>query len=220
MEISNVRFVRFVKAFGIKAEANQYYPELNFTETVSMVLETSKPDAIILQAGSIEISNIDIKKAYMDTEKDIDQYQTEWASKVEEDSTNLFDIATKALKKKANMKIIIVKRLPRYDPVCADPKGIKRKISDFANSFYDQLWFKRGGPKNIFVVDIDLQCSDGQYLKDLIYAKSSERNYNGIHLRGEGASRHFSYRAANVMKSVLCGRGRIITPLDNHSNCP
>ena len=90
----------------------------------------------------------------MDTDKDIEQYQSEWAAKLEEDSTNLFDVAQKALKKKPNMKVIIVKRLPRYDPASADPNHIKNKLSIFANSVYDQLWFKRGGPKILLLLTL------------------------------------------------------------------
>ena len=45
------------------------------------------------------------------------------------------------------MKVIIVKRLPRYDSSAADPLGIKANLSQFANSVYDQLWFKKGGQK-------------------------------------------------------------------------
>ena len=57
--------VKFVKAFGIVEEAGHFYPKSNFTDTVAEVLENSTPGAIILQTGSIEISNMDIKKAWI-----------------------------------------------------------------------------------------------------------------------------------------------------------
>ena len=176
LEMDTNTNVNFVKAFGIKAEVDQFYPESNFTDTVDKVLETYNPDAIVLQTGSIKISNIRTKKAYMDPDKDIEDYNREWAVKVENDSTNLFDIAEDAIKKKPNMKVIIAKRLPRFDPISVDPKGIKQKLFNFSNDVYDQLWFKRGGPKNIFVVDIDLHCSSKGYLKDLIFGKSEDIN--------------------------------------------
>ena len=152
--------MKFFKAFGIKAEDNQFFPELNVTtDTVNKVLEKEEPRAIILQAGSIEISNIDVKQALMDTEKDLEQYKKDWAAKVEEDSANLYDVAAKAIKKNPTMKVIIVKRLPRYDTVSSDPKGIKSQLSRFGNHVYDQLWFKGGSPKNIHIVDFGLDCS-------------------------------------------------------------
>ena len=81
----------------------------------------------------------------METKKDIEEYNREWAAKGEKDSAILFDIAEEALRKKPKKKVIFVKRLSRFDPVPADPKGIKQKLSNFANSVYEQLWFKRGG---------------------------------------------------------------------------
>jgi hypothetical protein len=41
------------------------------------------------------------------------------------------------------------------------------------------------------------------YLKDILYGKTSQPNYDGIHLRGTAASRHFTYRAVNAIKSVF-----------------
>ena len=142
----------------------------------------------------------------METKKDIEEYNREWAAKGEKDSAILFDNAEEALRKKPKKKVIIVKRLSRFDPVPADPKGIKQKLSNFANSVYDQLWFKRGGPKNIFVVEFDLQCSSKGYLKDLVFGKKDARNFDGIHFRGVGGQRHFSYRAITAIKAILNGR--------------
>ena len=183
-------------------------------------MEKDEPRAIILQAGSIEISNINVKEALMDTEKDFEQYKKDWAAKVEEDSANLYDVAVKAIEKNPTMKVIIVKRLLRYDPVSSDPKGIKSQLSRFGNHVYDQLWFKGGCPKNIHVVDFELNCSSSGYLKDLIYGQINGRNYDGIHVRGDGAQRHFTYRAVNAVKPILCAVDEQLAAADNHTNCP
>ena len=131
--------VKFVKAFGIREEAGHYYPKANVTDTVEGELEVSEPDTLVLQTGSIEIFKIDVKRAYMDTEKDIEQYKNEWAAKIEEDSTNLFNVALKAVEKYPKMKVFIVKRIPRFDKISSDPKGIKKQLSKFSNNVYDQL---------------------------------------------------------------------------------
>ena len=90
--------LKVVKAYGIQAEKNQRCPESNFTDIVPKVVENENPDAIILQTGSIEISNIDVKKALMDSDKNIEEYKNEWMSKVKEDSTNLFELSKRALR--------------------------------------------------------------------------------------------------------------------------
>ena len=63
----------------------------------------------------------------------------EWAAKVERDSENMFRVAEDATKDNPKLKVIIVKRLPRYDCPSVDPDAIKAKLSNFANTVYDQL---------------------------------------------------------------------------------
>ena len=70
---------------------------------------------------------------------------------------------------------------------------------------------------NIFIVDIDMNCTSPGYLKDLIYGAENVNNYDGIHLRGEGASRHYTYRAVNAIGPVI-NNGNISS--DYHLNCP
>ena len=163
--------LKVVKAYGIKKEKDQFYPELNFTDIVPKAVKKEQPEALVLQAGSIEISNLNVKNAMMNTEKDIEEYKKEWAAKVEDDSKNMFAVAEEALKTDPNLKVIIVKRLPRYDSSVVDPLGVKANLSQFANSVYDQLWFKKGGPKNIHIVNFDLGCDDSKYVNDF-FAKN------------------------------------------------
>ena len=120
------------------------YPKANLTDTVTKVIEKFVPDTLVIESGSIEITNLDIKKVYMDTEKDIEAYRKEWNELVEEDSKNLFNVAIKAAEENPEMKVVIVKRPPRFDLRSEDPKGIKQQLSKFANHVYNQLWFKRG----------------------------------------------------------------------------
>ena len=99
-----------------------------------------------------------------------------------------------------------MKRLPRYDHKSADPLHITQCLSEVANSVYDQLWLEDGGPNNIHIASLDKMDSYG-YLKDIIYGKTNEPSYDGIHLRGPAAVRHFTYRAVNAIKSVF-GKSR------------
>ena len=77
--------VKVVKAYGIEGDSNQRYPEVNFNKVVTDTLEKEEPDAIILQTGSIEITNIDVKGALMDPLKSIDQYKAEWTLKAKKE---------------------------------------------------------------------------------------------------------------------------------------
>ena len=99
---------------------------------------------------------------------------------------------------------------------------------------YDQLWLRRGSPERIHIVDIKLLEKEG-YLKDIIYGSHENQRYDGIHLIGQGASRHFTYRAVQAISPIiskpnpdrkLSSFSRVRqtnyrqSDKDNHQNCP
>ena len=81
--------LNITKAYCIKEEDNARYRHANFKAIVPQVIERDEPDTVVLQTGSIEITNIDVNKALMDNKKNIEEYKKEWFEKVEEDSKNL-----------------------------------------------------------------------------------------------------------------------------------
>ena len=190
-----------VKAYCINKEGR--FPECNFEDMVPKVVSEDNTDTLVLQTGSIEITNIDVNNAMMDPSKNIEKYKEEWFEKVEEASNKLFKIAEDAIEKAPNMNVVIVKRLPRFDRASNDIIGIKSQLSTYANSIYDQLWLKKGSPGNIHIVEVDLKCSNSRYLKSLIFGDPNTNYFDGVHLKGPGASRHFTYRVNQVLKPVL-----------------
>ena len=215
------------RAYCIKEEDNAKYGKENFEEIVPKVAVKEEPDILVLQTGSIEITNIEVNKAIMDKDRSLEEHKKAWFEKVEQDSKNLFEIAQAALKNnKSIQKVVILKRLPRYDRSSSDFFSIKSELSKYANSIYDQLWIKMGSPKNIIILQLDLEGS--RSYKNLIYGSSTSQKYDGIHLNGEGAERQFTYQTIKQLKLKLFGT----TPtkpkpnqksweFDNdHSNCP
>ena len=209
---TNVKLKSF-KAYGITDEKETPYPKekfrfplKNFKNVVPEVVENEDVDALIMHTGSIEITNIKVNEALMDSTKDIEDYKREWFHQVEEDSKNVFSIAEEAIKKKPDLKVIILKRLPRFDRSSQDLIGIKSQLSTFANSAYDHLWVKLGSPKNIQVVEANMQTQSSQFLRNLIYGSRNAESVDGIHLRGSGGSRHFTYRVIQAVKPVLASR--------------
>ena len=127
------------RAYCIEDEANARFRDMNFRAIVPRVIAKDDVDTLVLQTGSIEISNIDVNKAVMDTKKPIDEYKKDWFEQVERDSSNLFNVAEDALKKSKDLqKVVIIKRLPRYDRSRDDILGIKAQLSEYANAYYDQ----------------------------------------------------------------------------------
>ena len=171
----------------------------------SPVSEALKKDAdvLVLQGGMTEISNIEVNEALMDTKRSIDDYKREWFEKVEADSCKIFNVAQAAIKKNEALKVVVVKRLPRYDKRSSDLLGIKAELSHFANTTYDQLWLKSGKPQNIKIINVELQTGKYSHLKDLIFGPINSSSYDGIHFRGKGAARHISYRLKQALRPAM-----------------
>ena len=122
---------------------------------------------------------------------------------MENDSNNIFTIAEDAVAIYSSLNVIIVKRFPRYDKPSSDILGIKSQISKYANNVYDQLWLKQGSPSRIHVIDLELGSDKYAHLKNIIFGNVNSTNYDGIHLVGEGASRHFTYRAVQQISRII-----------------
>ena len=204
--------LREVRAYCIKGEGK--FPKSNFCAIVPNELRNHAADVAVLQTGSIEITNIDVKKAMMDHNKDIKEYEREWSAKVEKDSENLFNLASKVSNEHPNLEVVILKRMDRFDEKTHDPLSIRRKLSNFANTVYDQLWFKHGRPNNIKIKTLNLGCSESQYLKKIIMGNPENQAYDGVHLRGTEAGRHFTYRAVQAISGAGFFR------YADHSDCP
>ena len=214
--------LKLERAYCIEDEADAFFRDKNFRVVVPKVIENDDIDTLVLQTGSIEITNIDVNAAVNDPRKHIEDAKKAWFDKVEKDSYNLFEVAEQALKKSKSLKkVIIVKRLPRYDSNTDDILGIKPQLSNFANICYDQLWVKKGRPNNIQIVELDgLDSTD--YLRNIVYGENTG-NYDGLHLRGPHAARHFTYRAVQAVKSIIGGfvkQPRKTNVKSNHRNCP
>ena len=81
--------LRMVKAYCIDEEENARFKESNFAAVVPKVTKEKDTDVLVLQTGSIEITDLDMKQAMKDTKKSIEEYKREWFAKVEKDSINV-----------------------------------------------------------------------------------------------------------------------------------
>ena len=135
-----------------------------------------------------------------------------------------------------NLNVVIVKRPQRFDTSSKDILGIKAKVSEYANQVYDQCKLKSSNSQRIHLVDLKLGAKKSNYLKQIIYGGQDDARYDGIHLSGSGASRHFTYRAVQALKQIIKSssqkkmssspssnksrtKGKSM-PWSDHTNCP
>ena len=211
------------RAYCIENEGR--FKDINFSAVVPEIVKKGDVDTLVLQTGSIEITNMEVNKSMMDVEKDLKTFKSECYEKVEKDSENLFSVAENAVAHNPELNVIIVKRLPRYDRSSKDILGLKSQLSKFANHVYDQLWLKRGSPSNIHIVELELGCDNYPRLRNLIYGKQTHDSFDGVHLVGEGGKRHFTYRAIQAVNRIITKPSHKIPDhkqsprYDDHTNC-
>ena len=156
----------------------------------------------------------------MDAGNDIEEVKKEWFEKVEDASKSLFKIAENSVATNPKMNVVILKRTPRFDKSSKDIIGIKAKLSEFANRVYDQCLIKSSNSKRIHIADIKLGVENNKFLKELIYGQPENPRYDGIHLEGSGASRHFTYRAVQALKHIVPNKSPLRSQPTDHTRCP
>ena len=94
------------------------YPSANFTDIVHKQVEKDDFKCLVLQAGSVDISNLN-------TKDDPEQYMEYFRQEAVMSATNVFNAGINALKSQPTLrKVIIMKQIPRYDPSDVDPLSL------------------------------------------------------------------------------------------------
>ena len=227
-----------MRAYCVKEEGK--FPDQNFEKVVPEIIKAGDVNTLVLEAGSIEITNIDVNKAMMNTGKTVEEHKKVWFEETEETSKALFKIAEDCVEKDKQLHVIIMKRPQRFDRTSSDILGIKQKISEYGNKIYDQCILRSSYSDRIHLMELNL-TQDSKYLKDLIYGQTENPRFDGIHLSGEGSSRHFTYRVVQIFKQIFqngksksrmfpssfsnrrnerSDRVKRQSDVDNHTNCP
>ena len=116
-------------AYTIDADIYARFKEKNCIAIAPENLKKKKYDDLVLQGGSIEITNLFIKD---------DDDSPNWSKKIETSSLKMFKLAEEYIVANPGFEVIITERIPRFDS--NDPKQLKSQLSMFANSIYCNLW--------------------------------------------------------------------------------
>ena len=95
-------------AYTVGPDIDAKYREKNFKKIVPEKLKNQKYETLVLQGGSIEITNINTK----DESKEM-HFQS-WKNKVKKSSEEMFNLAEESITAYPDLKVIIVARIPRF----------------------------------------------------------------------------------------------------------
>ena len=190
------------------AKQSAKFPSSNFTDVIPMELKKNNYKTMILQAGSVDITNLNTKD---EPEKYIEYFRQEAVMS----ATNLFSAAVNALIANPTLtKIILLKQTPRYDPLHVDPLGLKPTLSVLFNNTLTDLWMKSLYKDNIFVGAHNIECTGA--IKEARYRHTKSGKYDGIHLFGSSGQKAYTLSVLNILRAA-----KITTPEhDYHLSCP
>ena len=185
-----------VEAFIVdKDDPKARIPAKNFVEIVPNELKKDDYSTLIIQAGTNEVSNLNVSGSTVDKIESLKQ-------EIKSSSEKIFSLAEKSLSENKELKkVIILKRIFRCDSLKDDPNQIKNKLSEFGNRTLDDIWLTKGCPKNITIAQQPLEC-DGN-LRLSRYGSPSAKGYDGIHMRGAMAVQHYTGSFVNVLLENL-----------------
>ena len=99
-------------------------PHQNFTDVCKKELAKTEFDILVLQAGSVDISNFNTKG---NATEHFEYFRKETIKSAE----NLFKVAETSIGNHPNLqKVVIMKQIPRYDLEIFDPLQIKPALSE------------------------------------------------------------------------------------------
>ena len=157
-------------------------------------MNKSKHDALIIQAGSVDISNLKTEAA------DASEYLEYSKQKTIIFSENLFQAAVNAeLKYPELKKIILMKQTPRYDSNTSKPPGLKPYLSQLFNDNLDKLC-NSAQTKKISIGNHNLDCHGGVF--ETRYRNSQTNKFDGIHLYGPSGVKAYTASVLNILSSA------------------
>ena len=170
-------------------------PHLNYTDVVQSELAKTEFDALVLQAGSVDITNL---KTREDATKHF-QFFNEEANK---SAANLFSVAESSLRNNPNLqKVVIMKQIPRYDTNISDPLEVKPALSDIYNNKLTNMWINSELKDKIFVGSHEtIACTGG--VREARYRCTQSGRFDGVHLYGPSGMKTYTNSVMQILREA------------------
>ena len=184
------------------------YPKSNFKDVVPAQLKRDTYQTLILQAGSVDITNLNTKD---NPEKHIEYFRQETVTSAK----NFFQTGVDALSNSPSLeKVILLKQIPRYDPVNVDPLSIKPALSQLYNNTVTDLWMQSNMKDKLVIGNHNIDCTGS--IKEARYRETKTGRFDGVHMFGSSGQKAYTLSVLNILQSA-----EITSPeFDFHQSCP
>ena len=193
LEEASNSLIYSVKAYGANYEADAFHPNLNFIEASLKAPSNNNYSYAILQGSSTDITNLDtsfVNSAHLEFLK----------QKVLVASQNMISAARNIVVNNPNIeKVLILDRIPRFDPSSTDVSQLKPKLSEYGNKVLRDELSK---------CDVKDRISIGAHmlpaeLHQNIYGHPARRGYDGIQPHGPDGRNFYTRSMCNILQQFL-----------------
>ena len=185
--------------FENEAKEEIKFPHKSVQKVIEKEVENNETDILIVQSTSVDITN-------MKTSNDnIKKYSEYFKQETIISASNLFTAVENTLKSNPSIReAIIMKQIPRYDPISNDPQGVKPVLRQLYNDSLVQQWLNSPLKDKIKLGNHELECTGA--VREARFR--SGRKYDGIHLYGPSGRKAYTESVLMILRSA----GLIKTP--------
>ena len=181
------------------------FPAANFTDVINNKINKEEFEYVIIQAGSIDITNLN-------TKDNPTEYMEYYRQETVISATNIFNAGENALRLNPNIKkVVIMKHIPRYDPAEVDPLGLKPSLSLLFNNTLGNLWMESKFKQKMFIGNHNIDCNGA--IREARYRHTKSGRFDGIHLYGSSGMKAYTQSVMNILRTA-----KLID--DYHLSCP
>ena len=193
--------VKAIKAYsaifddvGNVAKTPARYPAKNFTNVTNVEVKKEPFDILILQSGSVDITNLNTKDKPA-------EHSAYFKQEVVFAAKSLFSVAVSSVEVQPSLKkVVIMNQTPRYDEPTNDPLSLKPALAQLFNNTLAESWLESPMKDRIIIGIHNLECTGG--VKQARYRNLKYRKYDGVHLYGPSGRKAYSVSVLNILKTA------------------
>ena len=179
---------------GSEAKVASRFPTKNFTDVIPEEIKREPFDYLIIQSGSVDITNLNTK----DKPQEFSAY---FKQEVRFSAKNLFNAAESALAAQPSLKkIVIMTQTPRYDVKSVDPLCLKPALAVLFNNTLGEVWMDSPHNDKIVLGIHNLECSGG--IREARYRDLRNQKYDAVHMFGPSGEKSYTISVLDILISA------------------
>ena len=190
-----------------QAKEAAFFPKKNFLHVVPNEAVKDSYEHLIIQSGSVDISNLKTNVSPTD-------YLEYFKQEAVMSAKNIFQSCILALEHQPSLRsAVIMKQTPRYDPLDVAPLALKPALSHLFNKTLMELWISSHMKHKIFIGSHNIDCSGA--IQSARYRHTKTGKFDGVHLYGSSGSKAYTKSVLNILKFASL----ISSDKDYHLSC-